>query len=117
MAERVEETEARLKSSLQILQGTLTSVDAPTDLFRDAGGDEKAQRYIQLILKYAVPSPTGSCTLNELAEPISKETATSRDTAKDHIRARLKDGVVDASPGKAIRLIGIQLRPVPSEIA
>ena len=111
MAEKVEETESRLKSALQILQGTLTAADAPADLFRDAGGDEKAQRYIQLILKYAVPTEDVSCTLNELADPISKETATSRDTAKDHIRARLKDGVVDASPGKAIRLLGLQMRP------
>lgn len=114
MAERVEETESRLKNALMLLQGTLVTVEAPAEIFRDAGADEKAQRDIQIVLKFAKPEASSSCLLSDLADYVSREKGISRDTARAHIRAVLKDDVIDAPRGKPIRITGLQLLAAPA---
>lgn len=111
MAERIDESESRLKNALQLLQGSCASVEIPVGIFRDCEGDEKMIRDIQTILKHVVIEPTGSLVLNDLAELVSKDRSVSRDTAKAHIRAVLLDSAVDAQKGKSVKILGMTMKP------
>ena len=106
MAEQVEEHEARLKQALHVLRGA-TLVDVPEGIFRDVAGDEKAQQLVQLILEYAVPHPTGSVVINDLAEYVGVKKGLSRDTARTHIRAVLLDAAYEQPKGKPGRVLGL----------
>jgi hypothetical protein len=109
MAERVEDTEARVRSALGLLQGTAKVVDVPAGLFRDCAGDAKSTADIQTILQHAEADATASCVLNDLAEQFAKTRGMSRDTAKAHIRAVLLDSNIDAPKGKPMKVLGLRL--------
>lgn len=114
MAERVEETEARLKAALHVLQGvggaTGGGAAIPDGFFRDVSGDERALTDVYAILRHAQPQTGHAIELNALAEAVSKDRGYTKDTAKAHIRAVLLDSVIDAQKGKAIRVLGMALR-------
>ena len=111
MAERVDETEGRLKAALNVLQagGATTGGGGviPDGIFRDVAGDERAIADVQAVIRHTRPQLNGSITLNELADAISKERGFGRETAKAHIRAVLLDSVIDAPKGKLIRILGL----------
>ena len=111
MAERVEETDSRLRNALDMLKGAAKPVEVPTDIFRDPMGDAKSIADIQTLLRITEPCPSGSCVLNELALRFAEERGRmTRDTAKTHIRALLLDSAIDAPKGKLIRVNGLVLK-------
>lgn len=109
MAERVDEAETRLKNALNIIQGTVETLDIPDGIFRNYEGDERSQRDIQTILRHVTIDSSASLVLNDLAELFAKERSVTRDTAKTHIRAVLLDSVVNAHKGKTVRVTGMSL--------
>lgn len=113
MAERVDETEGRLKAALHVLQGggTVGGGGAiPEGFFRDVSGDERALTDVYAILRHAQPQTGSTIELNALAEAVAKDRGYAKETAKAHIRAVLLDTVIDAQKGKAIRVLGLALR-------
>ena len=112
IAERVEETESRLKAALSVLQsscGAASSAEIPPGLFRDVSADGRAAADVAAVLRYARADAGGSCMLNDLADAVSKEKGVSRDTARAHIRAVLLDSVLETPKGKPARVVGLSL--------
>jgi hypothetical protein len=112
IAERVEDTENRLKAALSVLQkscGVGVAVDVPAGLFRDVSGDVKAAADVAAVLRYARAEVDGVCLLNDLADAVSKEKGISRDTARAHIRAVLLDEVLETPKGKPAKVKGLVL--------
>lgn len=113
MAERVEETEARLKAALNVLQGVGGAVGGggaiPTGFFRDVSGDDRALTDVYAILRHAQPQTGCMVELNALADAVGKDRGYTRETAKQHIRAVLLDSVLDTPKGKPHRVIGFML--------
>ena len=113
MAERVEETESRLKAALNVLQGVGGAVGGggaiPTGLFRDVSGEERALTDIYAILRHAQPQTDSAVELNALADAVGKDRGYTRETAKQHIRAVLLDSVLDTPKGKPHRVMGLAL--------
>jgi hypothetical protein len=116
MAERVEETEGRLRTALNVLQGSAKPLEIPTGIFREVVGDVKSTADVQTLLRIATVDPSSSCTLNDLADVFAKERKMSRDTAKTHIRAVLKDSTIDARKGMPIKVKGLALNTAISHV-
>lgn len=112
IAERVEETESRLRATLAVLQGAIATVVVPEGIFRDVAGDERATRDIQTIMKFCAAEHGCDCTLNELADVFSKEIGISKDTAKSHIRAVILDSCILTPKGKPTRILGLKMLPL-----
>lgn len=112
VAERVEETESRLRAALNVLQGSAKPLDVPTGIFREIVGDVKSTVDVQTLLRIVNVNPSSSCTLNDLADAFAKERKISRDTAKTHIRAVLLDSAIDAPKGKPLRVLGLSLNTI-----
>jgi len=111
MATQVDETESRLKSALNIIQGCVVSnVALPETIFRDVHGDPVLMKDAQTILKFAVAEEGKSLVLNDLAELFSKERALSREAAKSHIRAVLLDKVLETPKGRSTRVLGLVIK-------
>ena len=109
MAERVEDTESRVRGALSLLQGTAKVVPVPTGLFAEPGGDVRIAADIQVILQHTEVEPSASCSLNDLAEVFAKSRGVTRDTAKTHIRAALQTTAIDARAGRPTRVLGLRL--------
>lgn len=109
MAERVEDTESRVRGALSLLQGTAKVVPVPTGLFAEPGGDQRIAADIQAILQHTEVEPTASCALNDLADAFAKSRGMTRDTAKTHIRAALQTAAIDARLGRPTRVLGLRL--------
>lgn len=110
MGERVEETEVRLRATLNVLQGAVVASEVPADIFHDATGNEKLLLDIQTILRHATVEVDARCALNDLADRFGKERGMTVSTARAHICAVLKDTAVERPPGRSTTLLGLRLR-------
>jgi hypothetical protein len=114
MAERVDETESRLKAALNILQGGAGAMMGggaaiPEGFFRDVSGDERALTDVAAILRCAKPQVGAVIELNALADAVGKDRGYARETAKQHIRAVLLDSVLETPKGRPHRVLGFTL--------
>lgn len=109
IAERVEDTESRIRGALALLQGTAKVVAVPAGVFAEPGGDTRLAADIQTILQHTQVEPTASCALNDLADAFAKSRNMTRDTAKTHIRAALQSTAIDARLGRPTRVLGLRL--------
>jgi hypothetical protein len=109
MAERVEDSESRIRSTLSILQGKAKVYEVPAGIFRNVDGDIKKQQDIQVLLRISYVDAGSNVLLNDLAKRFSDDRKISIDTAKEHIRAVLDPVVVEAGKGKPIRINGLRL--------
>jgi hypothetical protein len=115
MADRVEQTESRVREALALLQGNAKTDAAPSEVFKTLD-DPRLTVDIQLILQHAEAEPSASCAMKDLADRFAKSRGISHETAKDHIRAVLTDKAVDAKPGRPTRVLGLRLRlPPPAD--
>lgn len=112
MEEQVETVEARLRATLNVLQGSVDTVAVPPGLFRDVAGDATMVADIQTVLRATTVDPTESVTLNELADAFSAERKMSRDVAKRHLLSVFLDSVIETPRGKATLVKGLALKPV-----
>jgi hypothetical protein len=110
MSERVEETEARLRSTLNALQGAVSSAEVPEGVFRDATGNEKLLLDIQTIVRHTEVTIDAKCKLNDLARVFAKERGMSESTAASHIAAVLADSSLERAVGKPTWVRGLRLR-------
>jgi hypothetical protein len=116
MAEVVEETETRLQNTLNVLHGYSTVIEVPPGLFRDVGGDERAQSDVQLILRFARAEAGAALVMNDLVDCFSREKGVSRDTARTHIRAVLLDSAIEQQKGKPTRVLGLRFEAAAATV-
>jgi hypothetical protein len=109
-ASLVEDYEARLRAALNVLQGSVVSVEVPLGVFRDATGNEKMVLDIQTILRHTVAEVGSSCILNDLADVFAKERGMTASTARTHITAVLLDSALDKAPGRTTKIQGLRLQ-------
>jgi hypothetical protein len=110
MAERVEDTESRLRAALNVLQGVVKSLDTSKEIFiEEIVGDAKKTEDAKTLLRISSVNPSSSCLLNDLAKLFATERNISIDTAKSRIRDVLQPSIIEAQKGKPIKILGLAL--------
>jgi hypothetical protein len=83
-------------------------MDIPEGVFNDPK-NEAESTLIQRVLKLVTFAPDESLDLNELAKVLAQDRQCTENTAKNHLKSILLEGIIETRSGKATRVKGMVL--------
>ena len=107
MGRTIDETEESLRKAIQTLEGN-NEMDIPEGVFNDPK-NEAESTLIQRVLKLVTFASDESLDLNELAKVLAQDRQCTENTAKNHLKSILLEGIIETRSGKATRVKGLVL--------